>query len=264
MRRLIFLLPIFLLLLNQQENSVFVKSLGNNYAYANIDTLYAVFGGRLYSSNATQATARNATTATSLDSVSTFSIGNQYAAGAWNYFRGFFGFNMPDMASINSLVFELNGGTDRSETDTLWNIFSASQAASGGITTADFDQFNIWQASGAYNGVKLISDWNTTSYSINWNTFTFNAAGKDTALVYKNSTFYFMVDELRDYYDVWAVGDSCYITFEGTDGNDPRLIVNYEITSPPAATNDNAQYLFRNGQPVYYHKNGQPLKRRPE
>ena len=44
----------------------------------------------------------------------------------------------------------------------------------------------------------------------------------------------------------------------------PELVVWWTETDAPAATNDNAQYLFRNGQPVYYHKNGQPLKRRPE
>jgi len=92
--------------------------------------------------------------------------------------------------------------------------------------------------------------------------FVFNVAGKDTAVAYTGSDFYFMLCDLRDYYDAWSVADTCAMIFEGTDASPARLIIDYELT--PATTNDNAQYLFRNGQPVYYHKNGQPLKRRPE
>ncbi len=159
-------------------------------------TSTAIGHGAITNLNAVYLTARNATTGIGVES--TFDTGQQ-GPGTFFVWRSFFAFPIGALTgTVAACSLYVDGHTDGSTTDFNIYLLNASGYKSE-KTTADFDQFDGWQASGAYNGTILNNTWNSSSYSANWNIITFNQAGIDLLTTAANDTLWIVALSEEDY-----------------------------------------------------------------
>jgi|GEM_PF-1427388 len=202
-------------------------------------SITATNDGRIYTSTqATYTLARDATTGTNY-AATLPSIGQFYSPTAYDVYRAFLSFAIPDMATVTSASLFLNGASDSSTTD--FDIYFHTSTYTGFANGNDFDLFDGHQASGAYNGTILNNTWNTSSYSANWNEFVFNADGLAAILTKKNTTFKIAGISKEDYIDSAPTGAE-FVIFRGSDtaGEEPYLLITYTgtATAPTVTTQD--------------------------
>ncbi len=197
-------------------------------------SIIATNNGYAYSDNTdppTYTDARNAITG-SAKATNMFSVGQliDFRIG-----RGFASFVIPDMSSISAASLFLEGNGDASVVD--FEIYINTSTYSSPLVKEDFDLFDGWQASGAYNGSILNNTWNSSSYSATWNEIVFNAAGLAAVLAKKNDTFKIVVLSKEDYNSSEPT-DAEWINFESatTAGKEPYLSITYTL-APTAPTN---------------------------
>ena len=184
--------------------------------------------GRLYSMSTNYFTGRDQTTA---DAVGTiwFSIG-QYKTNFYFNFRSFASFALPNMSSLTSASLFVNGMSDSSVVN--FEVYLHTSTYSNPLVIEDFDQFNGWRLSAAYNGVILNDVWNASSYSADWNELVFNDAGIDSVFVYKNATFRLVAISKNDYIATAPANpaSSEYVTFNTTftANSEPYLSIVYQ------------------------------------
>jgi hypothetical protein len=158
-------------------------------------TILAANSGTTDSNNATYLTGRNATTVGNFYSTP-FNVG-QGKAAAYDIYRTFSAFIIPEMTACSACTLHVDGAGDYSTTDFNVNIFGAHSYRST-VTATDVNKFNGWQSSGAYNGTLLNDLWNTSSYSSAWNNIIFNAAGRDSLVAAKTDTLWIAMLSDRD------------------------------------------------------------------
>jgi len=178
------------------------------------------------------ATARNAITGDSTDG-GELRIGLYSNGTYFGFRRSFVSFAIPDMVSVSAASFFGEGNNDSSITDFIIYILASSYSTP--LVVQDYDQFDGWQASGAYNGTVLNNDWNSSSYSATWNEITFNAAGRAAILAAKTTTLKLALISKEDY-DASVPVDNEYIYFDSsvTSGKEPYLSITFTPpVSPP-------------------------------
>ncbi len=151
--------------------------------------------GYVQMQNATYLTARNETTADAVYNATVLKVGQIDSAGVHYYSirRSFLAFPMSNAITCSACTLYVNGNTDYSTDDFNICLFGARSYKSI-LTTADCDQFNGWQASGAYNGTRLNNVWSSSSYNTAWNTIILNSAGRDSLVAaYKDTLWIAMV-----------------------------------------------------------------------
>ncbi len=234
------------------DNQLIYDIIGDNYAYPiTVDptTVVTTNDCSIYSTDATYLTARNAVTGDAVGSVYLY-VG-QDSTGYYVY-RPFLSFVIPDMATISAGSLFLEGNLDNSETDFNIQGFTATYSNPG--VKEDFDLFDGWQASGAYNGTVLNDTWNTKGYSDTWNEIVLNAAGLAAILAKKNDTFLIALLSEQDK----AADDPTeheYIIFESstTSGKEPYLYITYTVPSTGTRTivyDKEPRYIWNNGSSV--------------
>lgn len=173
-------------------------------------------------------------TAGDFTAATSFTMGQNYTTNYY-VFRAFASFVLSAMSSLSAASLFLNGRTDESTTD--FGIYLLTSTYSNPLVVADFDQFDGWQASGAYNGTVLNDTWNSSSYSADWNEIVFNAAGLAAILAKQNDTFKLVAISKEDYDNSEPTGPED-IRFESslTVGEEPYLSITYTASSIPIMT----------------------------
>jgi len=172
------------------------------------------------------AAARNAVTATSVTAGLYF--GQRYVGGKYYQNRAFFSFVIPDIDNLDAASLFAEGRNNNSKTD--FDACILNSTYSDPLVVADFEQFDGWQASGAYNGTVLNDTWNSSSYSATWNEIVFNATGLTDILAGAATTMKFAMISSRDYANTTPTGSE-YIGFEGSGvgGKEPYLSLIYTV-----------------------------------
>jgi hypothetical protein len=242
MRKLIFLLPVLLLLFNQREYEVLIDCRNDFIAYT--DTLKVLAdstnSGFLYKNDDVLLTARNGTTAGGVTQTSINVATLKATAGQYAVKRGFLCFpGIPNASAVDSVCLFLDGLVNLSIMDTTFQVYGSKYKPT--LTTADLDSVDGWQATGAYNGTKLLAAaWNSSAYSANWNVMPFASAGRTAVLAAKGDTLWIAILAERDYNNTWATDDSCEVAFSNRTGaTNAWLYVSY--TPATASTNTGAR-----------------------
>jgi hypothetical protein len=168
------------------------------------DTAYNPVGyymGRVVrEAEASHADARDNAVGDAIDSVTVY-LGQGYNGTVHQNNRVFATFDIPDFGadSLVSAKLYFDGAADLSATN--FNLYVIVSTQSGELATSDYNDFDGWQASGAYNGSILNNTWNTSSYSANWNYVTFSDTGIDSINIYENSSITLSLLSSRDYGD---------------------------------------------------------------
>ena len=165
----------------------------------------------------------------------------------WYVDRSFFSFVLPDMVAVTAAEIYLDGGDNYSTYDFNINIFTATHTTP---VNDDFNNFDGWQASGAYNGTILNDTWSSATWDSGWNHIHFNAAGLAALLVKKNDTFKCALLHDLDVSDTPPSGSSSIYFGYGT-GKEPYLSITYSAyrnmtgTSNIAVTASSEMYAER-------------------
>lgn len=201
----------------------------------------------------TYSNVRNSTTGSGATAYPLYIDNDLISAGRYVVSRSFMAFPIPLMATISACSLYVDGNSNSSDTDFNVNIYGARSYRST-VTTADFNKFNGWASSGAYGGTILNDTWNTASYSDNWNTLVFNAAGRDSVLAAKSDTLWIALLSSRDVAATQPSGIES-ISFSGT-GTVPYLSITYTVPAvnihslkmtPLSATSMKVEWLGNTG-----------------
>ena len=128
--------------------------------------------------------------------------------------RGYAHFTIPALGSCTSAYLYLYGDADVSTTD--FEIMAYLGLWADNPSSAKWDQFQGWQASGVYNGTTFIDvgEWSTASGITGWNVIELNADGRAAILTAQGDTLKIAFISKEDVnYDAPA-GDE-YVSFEG-------------------------------------------------
>lgn len=205
--------------------------------------------GYVYTSQATYAEARNATSGTS--NASDLRVGQmKFSTPTYRNYRTFLSFPIPDMASISAASINLYGYYDFSTTDFNIGVFGAD-AYGPTLSGADFKNFDGWKASGVYSGTFLnYSAWSSANYVADWNNMgPFSPAGLDAIFAKKGSTFYAALVSFRDYGNTPPPGSEYiteFVVFDSsvTAGHEPYLSITYTVpVSAPTVTTQDASSI---------------------
>jgi len=135
-------------------------------------------------------TARNATTSDDMWLIATQSqLGVGQKNNSYDIFRTF----INNLTSASLFTYYMY---DQAYTD--FNVLVHTATISTPLVASDWNSFDGWQSSGAYNGTQLIDTWNTSSYSEGWMEYTFNDAGKSAILLKSSDSFVIVVLSDRD------------------------------------------------------------------
>ncbi len=200
--------------------------------------------GKVVSTNATYATARNAAAGSSA-SAQEINIGQ---LAGFNVLRSFISFAIPDLGTATAISLFLKGESDHSTTD--FDMYVLTSTYSNPLVKEDFDLLDGW-GTGTFTGAVLNNTWNTSSYAgnENWNELTFNAAGISATVAKKSDTLKLALISKEDYDKSEPTNDE-YINFYGSyyAGKKPYLSITQSIGSPPT------RYRFQN-DPIPIFKN---------
>lgn len=205
----------------------------------------------------TYESARNVTDGIIVDT-DVYTVGQTEADGAstqYAVYRSFIAIPIPNIfRSVSACTLYVNGSFDLSETDFDVKVYGASQYKST-LTTADFDQFDGWAASGAYTGTALSGAWNSSTYSADWNAIVFNAAGIDSLMAAVGDTLWIAMLSQEDVASS-APGSSVQeiVTFTNT-GSSPYLSIEYL----PIEENDTRKHIYRKNKQHLWKENSVPL-----
>ncbi len=182
---------------------------------------------RIILSNATYLTARNLSTATTVDAT-----GRVGQITGYTIYRLPAKFAIPALTTANLCTLYVYGNGDGSTTNFNVNVYGA-RAYRPVIDTGDADAFHGWAASGAYGGTILNDTWSTASYSAGWNAIPLNAAGRDSVKASAGDTLAVMLLSSLDVAATAPTNDG-YILISGMGeaSNRPKLGLWYDIVPP--------------------------------
>ena len=164
-------------------------------------TVTGYFVGNVYrSGEATYLGSRYNAVGATVDTTTYVYIGQGFNGSLYQNNRTFMSFDIPAFNgdSLATARFYINGEGDVSATDFDVYILSAPNSGEP-LTTGDFDNFDGYQAGGAYNGEILNDTWNSVSYSANWNIITGNDACIDSINAHEEGTFKIVMVSKEDY-----------------------------------------------------------------
>ncbi len=151
--------------------------------------------------------------------------GQSNTGGAYYVLRGFFEFPIPGLSSVSICTLYLNGGFTDVAVDYEIYIHGAAEYA-GTLENAAFTKFDGRQTGAAHDGTILNETWDTSSYSTNWNTIVFNAAGIDSVEVAQGNTLYIALISSDDF-DNSAIAENTFnrVNFDSSadSGKEPYL-----------------------------------------
>ena len=138
------------------------------------------------------------------------------------------------LSSVTSCFLHTYGETDLSTTNFDIALFSGSWSS---MAVGEWDQFDGWTSGSAHTGTNLANTWNTSSFSVGWNIFEFNAAGRATILSAKNTTFKIAMISGEDVSRSEPT-DNEYVSFESiaASGKEPFLRINTSTSSGTSTT----------------------------
>ncbi len=215
-----------------------------------------VGGNTEYYGVSSWATTRDATTAIAADN-NELKVGANYDGVNYRNKRTFLKFpvSIVNLANVSAATLYLNGNADASTTN--FNIYVVKGTQTGSISTAWYNDFTGWVSGSAHTPTYWSGAWNTSSYSAEWNTIPFIAAGLTAIQTANNDTLRVVL--LENSWDIpnTAPTNVSYVFFEAsTDaGTEPYLTITYTASS--------GQYThFRNkdGVPLMLNKDGVPVK----
>ncbi len=186
------------------------------------------------------AAARNKTTANSSDT-GALRIGQTLDVGSfYTVRRGFLCFpGIPEMFSASACTLFLKGSGSSYKNGVEYYLHSAA-VSKPAIATDDFNRFDGWRSSGAYNGAILNNSWTYANYAGDeqWSAIVFAPAGIDTLKAAKNDSLWLAILSKKDH-DSSAPTGYEYMEFytASTAGKEPYVSFTYVPTWPGAPTN---------------------------
>jgi hypothetical protein len=194
-------------------------------------SVVATNDGYVYcSNNSTYDTARN-TTVGDIAATDVLNIG-QYYTSLYRIYRSFLAFAIPYMTSITVASLYLWGYNDYSTTD--FEVYLHTATHSNPIVVDDFNNFDGWQATGAYNGTILNNTWNSSSMvESGWIHIDMNAAGLSAILAKKNDTLKIVAISKEDYIDSAPTGAERIVFASSISeaGKEPYLSITFQLGS---------------------------------
>ena len=142
---------------------------------------------------------RDATYVTSRDDVT--AMGNSSSGPkvgqntTFDVIRGYLEFPIPTIGSCASCTLYVYGKTDYSTDDFNTMLYTGSWE---NTQTTSWELFDGWVSGSAFTGTSLTDGWNSSNFTVGWNTIVFNEAGRDSVLAYSNSTIKIAVISAED------------------------------------------------------------------
>jgi hypothetical protein len=185
--------------------------------------------------NATYLTARNSTTSDGVDNA-TLTVGQDYYASAFGVYRSFLSFPIAsNAATATACTLFVHGIADYSTTEFTIHLYGARKYKPT-LTTADFQNFSNWAASGTYDSSKVMNvPWHSASYAADFCPIIFNSTGLDSLKVAKGDTLWAAMLSNRDVRADQPAGNELVQFF--ISGNTPYLSYTYTIPAINSPTN---------------------------
>jgi len=159
-------------------------------------TITAQTDGRINNSDNTYSTARDAESGTSGSDY--LEVGQYYGVPDYFVIRSFLTFPIPVLWSVSACSLYVNGKTNNSTTD--FNIYIHGADSYGPtLDNNDFSRFHGRNTGQPHNGTVLNDSWNSASYSADWNSIIFTAAGRDSILASMGDTLRIALISGEDY-----------------------------------------------------------------
>jgi len=187
---------------------------------ADTSTVVAIQDGYVQSANATYATARDATTGTSI--ADHIRVGQIPFEGTYYDFRAYLAFPIEDIAgTYTAAVLSIKGLQDASTQDFDVHMVAAQYGPT--LYADDFASFTGHTASTAYTLTDLAETWNSESI-VAWNSITLNAAGLSLLNAAQGDTLWIALISANDAAKT-APTDSEYVRFynSSTADSEPYL-----------------------------------------
>jgi len=191
-------------------------------------TITAQMDGWINNSDNTYSTARDAESGTAVSDY--LEVGQYYGVPDYFVNRSFLTFPIPVLWSVSACSLYVNGRTDNSTTDFLIYIHGANSYGPT-LNNNDFPMFHGRNTGQSHNGTVLNDTWNSSSYSSDWNTIIFNAAGCDSILASMGDTLRIALISGEDY-DNSTPADNERLQFENSSHatDKPYLSITYYAT----------------------------------
>ena len=147
-------------------------------------------------------------------------------ATGFNVHRGYLHFTIPALTSCTSCYLYMYGDTDNSTTD--FQIMAYLGEWADNPSSVKWDEFDGWEASGAYTGTTFIpvGTWSSSDFVVGWNALEFSGDGLAAVLAASESTLKIALISKEDVDDSEPT-DNEYVSFEGVaSGTPPYLMIN--------------------------------------
>jgi len=165
-------------------------------------------------------------------------VGQRGASSTFQVMRSFFIFAIPAATDISACTFSLNGGTNESDVEFDFMLFTAPTALPT-LADEDYSHFSGRQTAGAHDGTNIIDGYNSASFSGDWNVFNLNADGLAAILAAQGGNIALCLISSEDYINSSpGATDNEYITFDALDdvGLEPHLDIIYSALTGYAGT----------------------------
>ena len=144
-------------------------------------------------------------------------------ATGFNVHRGYLHFDIPALASCTSCYLYMYGDGDNSTTD--FEIMAYLGEWDGDPSSSEWDEFDGWEASGAYTGTSFIAigTWSSSDFVVGWNVLELNPDGCAAVLAAAEGELKIALISKEDV-DNSEPTDNEYVSFEGFASSFPPYL----------------------------------------